>query len=167
MNKKNSKTHNQKEEVVRMKNGRFVKKSEYDKIVKNSSKKKNVNKKSSTAKAKKKEAKLTQTQEIELVEKEMKKAIFDYEKEIENTTVLNMPKEESSNKVEDTFKVKKKETKKVETPKKKVNVQKVKETLNKPIYVSKKTQEEKEEEKKIHNYSIIITIIFLLYTRCR
>ena len=65
MDKKNSKSHNQKEELVRMKNGRFVKKSEYDQIVKNSSKKKPIKKKKNSTK--KIEKKLTQTQEIELV----------------------------------------------------------------------------------------------------
>ena len=85
------------------------------------------------------------------------------QQEIENTTILNIPKEESSNKVEDTFKVEKEETKKVETPKKKVDIQKVKETLNKPIYVSKKTQEEKEEEKKKKRRFIIILLLLLLF----
>ena len=101
MENKNKKKHNQKEEVIRMKNGKFVKKNEYDKIVKESSKKKPLNKKTTIKKVeeKKTSTKIEDTfkMEEETPKKlEVKKKRIETVKETLNKAVFNTVKKEKT-----------------------------------------------------------------------
>ena len=80
-------------------------------------------------------------------------------KKIEKTTVLNVPKKETLSKLEDAFKVEKEEPKKVEIPKKKVTIEKLKRILNKP----KKKKETEEEKKKKRKFIIILLLLLIFF----